>query len=51
MSPDTNGHPPKPDAPPAPARARPAQPPRRVPVIDLVLTGALRLGAPVSPAK
>ena len=45
MSPDTNGHQPKPDA-PAPARAEAgAPPPRRVPVIDLVLTGALRLGA------
>ncbi len=51
MSPDTNGQRPTPAAPPVPRRQAPVPPQRRVPLIDLVLSGALRLGSPQSAPK
>jgi hypothetical protein len=51
MPPDSNGHRPTPVALPPPPRPVPSAPRRPIPLIDLVLSGALRLGAPEAPAK
>jgi len=50
MPPDSNGHRPTPVALPPP-RPVPSAPRRPIPLIDLVLSGALRLAAPEAPAK